>query len=198
MTKKQIINIVIAIVLGLYLMYLIIDSIDSIKDRENSKKEWTIERIREERRLSELDVYNQTPEYKVVPEIVAKFCDCTIDTIVQHYNYMEYKQISKAPYEQQIKIIEPVLSKCVDSFIEDLNNSPIWDSLRIRKNVNSCVERALKTGNGKIDSAQAYEYCDCFLTYLEAKYGRIGTINMDSILSVEKEKREECLEKIIQ
>ena len=197
MKKKQIRNIILAIVLGTILIYLIIDSIEFIKERENNDKEWTKERIRTERHRSELDVYNQSPEYKYFPEIVAKFCDCSIDTIIQHYNYQEYKQISKIPYEQQILVTEPVLRKCVDSLISGLNRSPIWDSIRISKNLKSCAEKAIESGQGKIDSIQAYEYCNCFLGYLESKYGEIGTFNMDSVLPYENEKRKECLERII-
>ena len=197
MTKKQIRNIILAIVLGTFLIYQIIDSIDFIKERENNKKEWTEERIRTERHRSELDVYNQSPEYKYFPEIVAKFCDCTIDTIIQHYNFQEYRQISKIPYKQQIPIVEPVLKKCIDSLISRLNKSPIWDSIRMSKNIKSCAEKAFESGQGEIDSIQAYAYCNCFLGYLKSKYGKVGTFNMDSVLPFENEKRKECLESVI-
>jgi hypothetical protein len=183
---KKTILIVSTFFLIILLVYEFKDSIDFINNK-NKKKEWTQNQIDEFKNKSMNELYSLNSAFKNYPDFVHEYCNCVVDTLLQHYTYDEVWKMENLPLNERINKFQPILKKCSDKFL--LRIAPYKKEIKREQNISTCIERFIKHKN---DSSLARSYCTCMIEYIENKYGDLDKINLDSILVLEKIKIQDC------
>ena len=169
-----------------FITYQVLDLINIAKE----KHEWTQERKDGVIDKMKTELLTKSPEFIEYQDAVSEYCECFINICSENFTFDNFAEnISVLPEDEKLKILTPLTQECTNDFLSKIE--PYKAEIKFKREVNACAKRAMKTGN--LNSKQANEYCECFLSYLYDKYGSLENLNIDSVKIVESEQIEKCL-----